>query len=630
MPRKLTAILSADVAGYSRLMACDEAATVRNLTAHRQIITTVVNEHHGRVVDSPGDNLLAEFPSAVDAVAGAVAVQRRLKAQNQALPQQRRMRWRMGVNLGDVISEEGRLYGDGVNVAARIEGLAAPGGVSISASIHEQVKNKLELGFEDQGRHKVKNIAEPVWVYRVLPSKTAVSHQSYWALLPVLALALVVAGAWGLWRYHLAPSTLVQAPREQAASPAKRAHPLPGKPSIAVLPFDNLSGDAGQQYLCDGITENIIAALSKMPRLFVIARNSVFTYQGKAVKVQQVAEELGVHYVLEGSVLKAGDKLRVTAQLVDATSGHHLWAETYDQPMGDLFKVMDGITKKIAVSLEVKLSSGEQARLWHRTASLKAWGEMVRGFGAFITYDKEGNAKARRLFRRAVELDPDYAFAWTMLAWTYFIDARFGYTGDPGKAIAQAQALGHRAEALDLDQPQVHALLGYIALMQGNYQQALAQGEKSVTLGPNEITALVLFAQTLTYTGQPQRAVTLCRRALRMHPHAPAYIYLVLGNALRDADRLEQARDAFLQGLKRAPGGLLNIAARLGLVAVYMQTGQKAEARAMAQAVLEEDPHFDLRRFRASRFYQDPALQQKWESLLLKAGLPPGPAVKSR
>ncbi|NIS69645.1 MAG: hypothetical protein GTO12_12040 [Proteobacteria bacterium] len=338
LQRKLTAILSADVKGYSRLMGEDEEATIRTLTAHRKVMATLIQKHRGRVVDAPGDNVLAEFGSVVDAVECAVEIQRELATRNTELPKDRRMEFRIGVNLGDVIAEGKRIYGDGVNVAARIEGLAEGGGICISGSVCDQIENKLALRFEYLGERAVKNIKRPVRVYRVVVEPEAVGAE-------------------------------VLKPLE-----------LPDEPSIAVLPFTNLSGDPAQEYFSDGITEQIITGLSKIPHLFVIARNSAFTYKGKPFKVQQVSEELGVRYVLEGSVQRSGDRVRISAQLIDATSGHHLWAEKYDRDLRDIFALQDEITLKILTALQVKLTEGDQAHLWaRRTDNLETYLKYLEG-----------------------------------------------------------------------------------------------------------------------------------------------------------------------------------------------------------------------------------------------------------
>ena len=362
--RKLTAILSADVAGYSRLMQDDEAATVKTLEAYKQIISDLVKQHRGRVVDSPGDNLLAEFASVVDAVQCAVAIQKELQARNTELPENRKMLFRIGVNLGDVIEEESRIYGDGVNIAARLESLADPGGICVSKTAFDQIETKLPFGYEFLGEQTVKNIAKPVGAYRVVleprvtKKKGAGLKQGAGRRIAIigLAAALVVVAGVALWQSFLRPAAPPPAPAAEKADPKQMALPLPELPSIAVLPFVNLSEDPKQQLLCDGITDNIINALSKVPQLFVIARNSTFTYKGKTVKAKQVSEELGVRYVLEGSIQRTGDRVRISAQMVDALTGHQLLSERFDGETTDLFALQDDIAMKVLGAIQIKLS----------------------------------------------------------------------------------------------------------------------------------------------------------------------------------------------------------------------------------------------------------------------------------
>jgi adenylate cyclase len=355
--RKLTAILSADVKGYSRLMGEDEKGTVRTLNAYKELMANLIQQHHGRVVDAPGDNLLAEFGSVVDAVECAVEIQKELKTRNAKLPENRRMEFRIGVNLGDVVEEQGRIYGDGVNIAARLESVAEAGGVCISGTAYDQVENKLSVGYEYLGEHAVKNIAKPVRMYRVLMEPEAVGkvigekkvRPGQWKSIAIglVVILIIVVAAVVLWKLYTP-----FAPQLEVASKEKMAFPLPDKPSIAVLPFTNMSGDPKEEYFCDGITDQIITSLSMIPRLFVIARNSTFVYKGKAVKVNKVAEEMGVRYVLEGSVQKSKDRVRILVQLIDAIKGIHLWSERYDRDLKDLFSLQDEIARQIMTALQ--------------------------------------------------------------------------------------------------------------------------------------------------------------------------------------------------------------------------------------------------------------------------------------
>jgi len=377
--RKLTTIFSADVAGYSKLMGNDEAATVKTITAYRKVMSELITQHRGRVIDSPGDNLLADFGSVVDAVQCAVAVQKELRARNSELPEDRKMEFRIGINLGDVIEEGDRIYGDGVNIAARLEGLADPGGICISKTAFDHIESKLPYGYDFIGDQTVKNIDKPVGAYRVSmePRVTVTGKSKKEESVPVWrrkaflvrgVAVLVVAVAVGIWQFY------IQRPSVEPASVEKMAFPLPDKPSIAVLPFNNLNGDPKQEYFSDGLTEEIITALSKIQQLFVIARNSTFTYKGKPVNVKTMAEDLGVRYVLEGSIQKSGDQIRVNVQLIDALTGHHQWSDRYDRKFEDIFKLKDEIIFKIAIELAVELTDGERARSLSRyTDNLEAW-----------------------------------------------------------------------------------------------------------------------------------------------------------------------------------------------------------------------------------------------------------------
>jgi TolB-like protein/class 3 adenylate cyclase len=477
--RKLTTMFSADVVGYSRLMAEDEAATVKTLKAYRKILTELIKQHRGRVVDSPGDNLLAEFTSVVDAVQCAVAVQKELQARNAELPKDLRMEFRIGVNLGDVIEEEERIYGDGVNIAARLEALADPGGVCISKTAFDQIETKLPLGYENLGEQTVKNIAKPVGAYRVLmePRVTGVGvgeEKRAWlvrrkAILAGAVAVLVLAIAVVIWNYYL------RGPRVEPASEERMAYPLPDKLSIAVLPFENMSGDPEQDYIADGITENIITGLSKTPQMFVIARNSVFTYKGKPVKIRQVSEELGVQYVLEGSVQKEGERVRITAQLVDALKGHHLWAEQYDRELKELFALQDEITMKILTALEVKLTEGLQALVYHRTTeNLDAYVKVLKGREYIYTHDPENLTLARQILQEAVALDPEYLVAWRHLAVTYLMEVWLGVSGSPGKSIERAEELAQKILFQDDTDAEAYQILGQIYLVKGQLEESAA------------------------------------------------------------------------------------------------------------------------------------------------------------
>src|SRR5262245_11623366 len=480
--RRLAAILSADVKGYSRLMGADEIATIRTLTAYRAVMTSLIQQHRGRVVDSPGDNLLAEFCGVFEAVQCAAEIQQELRTRNADLPPDRRMEFRIGINLGDVIVEGERIYGDGVNIAARLESLAEPSGICISGTVHDQVETKLALQYEYLGAQAVKNIAKPVPVYRIhLEPQTAIGQGE--ASLPLPARA-----------------------SEMSAGYAKTIT-LPEQPSIVVLPFTNISSDPEQEYFSDGITEDLITDLSKLSGLFVISRNSAFLYKGKAVKPEQVSQELGVRYLLEGSIRKANSRVRITAQLIDSTTGYHLWAERYDRDLQDIFAVQDEVTHKIVAALEVKLTEGEQQRLGRApTENLEAYDYYLRGLECHALTTEEANAQAQQLFAKAIQLDPQFAIAHAYLGWTYFEDWVLGWNQNT-EALARAASWAQRALALDRTLSDGHRLLGIIHLWKKEHEQAVAEIEQATTLDPNRADNYVALGDVLNWAGRPEEAI---------------------------------------------------------------------------------------------------------------------------
>jgi adenylate cyclase len=506
--RKLIAILSADVKGYSRLMGEDEKGTVRTLNVYKEVMTGLIQHHRGRVVDAPGDNVLAEFGSVVDAVECAVEIQIELKTRNAELPENRRMEFRIGVNLGDVIEDGEQILGDGVNIAARLESLSEAGGICISGTAFDQVRNKLELGYEYLGEQTVKNIALPVRAYKVLMEpkeagkvigeKKAKLRKWQRTALFGIAILIVMAAGVAIWKLYIRPT-----PQIEVASKEKMLHPLPDKPSIAVLPFVNMSGDPKQEFFSDGITEEIITALSKIPQVFVIARASTFHYKGKAVKVKQVSEELGVRYVLEGSIRKGVDKIRITAQLIDATMGHYLWAERYDRDLKDIFALQDEITLKIISALQVKLTVGEQARMTAKgTKNLEAYLKLMQASEAWGGLNKEGNALARKLVEEVIALDSNYAMAYLRLSATHLMDLTYGTTESPEKSLRRAEECVQKALFLDDSSPEAHAFLGRIYLTKRQYEKAIAEGEQALALGPNSDFVQAALAFSLYQAGR--------------------------------------------------------------------------------------------------------------------------------
>jgi adenylate cyclase len=587
MERKLTAIMCADVHGYSRLMEADEEATIRNLSAHRRTIDRLIEQHHGRFVNSAGDSALAEFASAVNAVECAVEIQTALKTENAEVSPSRRMEFRIGVNLGDVVVEGGEIYGDGVNVAARLESLAEPGSIYISASIHEQIGNKLPLGYEDLGEQHVKNIAKPIRVFRVLSNgiapklreKRRLPH-SYWraGVLSLAGLAIT------LTTFVLVQHVSLRPPRTHASitAPQTPALALPDKPSIAVLPFTNMSGDHEQEYFSDGITDDLITGLSRLPGLFVIARNSTFTYKGKAVPLQQVNKELGVKYVLEGSVRKAADQVRITARLADATTGAELWAERYDRPLRDVFALQDEIVRRIVTTLNLQLALSQQGFLIPRsTENLEAYDDLLRGMEAFVSLTSNGNVKARQMFEKAIALDPKYALAYADLGWNYWFGWGFGFNADPN-GLQRALHLEQQAIALDDSLATAHSALARIYLTIGQYDQAVSEAQSGVALDPNSGDAYFWLADTLNSQAKPAEALEAVEKAMRLDPlNSDTYLF-EQGWAYSLLGRRKEATSALKRDLVRYPDQFV---AHSLLGSDYSFLGDEEGARAEAAAV---------------------------------------------
>jgi len=632
--RKLRAILSADVKGYSLLMADDEAFTVKTLKFYRKVMSAQIVRYKGRVVDTPGDNLLSEFASVVDAVQCAVEIQKILKVKNEDLSSDKRLEFRIGVNIGDVIQDGDSIYGAGVNVAARIEGLADAGGVCISRNAYDHVKDKLSFGYEYLGEHEVKNIKDPVRVYKVLMNPedagkligdvpTPATKKWVWAT-GVLALIVIISVVWQVYQKMTEPEF-------EPARIEEMAFPLPEKPSIAVLPFKNLNDDSSQDYIAVGITENIISALSNISDMFVIASGSTLTYKGKPVKIQHVSEELSVRYVLEGSAQKFGNRVRVNAKLIDATTGHYLWSEKYDRELHDIFALQDEITHKIIVELQVKLTEGEQARVSQKsTTNLEAWNYANRGLAFWLRTSKENNAKAMKLFEKAVELDPNYVWAWVKLAWTHVMAAKPGWSSSPSEHRKKVFEISKNVLILDESDSDVHALLGLSYLMQGEYDKAITEGEKSLVLGPTNAQAHVLLAVSMNAVGRFDDVIRLVKKAMRLHPYYPAYYLQWLGGAYRMTGRYEDALIAYNQLLDRSRNGEYPIiAAHLFLADLYSEFGKENEARTHTAEIIKIEPRFSLEGIsKVSTYgYKDPVHLERRLKALRKAGIPDKPPL---
>ncbi len=627
--RRLAAILAADMVGYSRLIGLDEAGTIARQKAHRrELIDPKIAEHGGRIVKTTGDGLLVEFASAVDAVLCAVEVQRAMGTRETQVPEDRRIAYRVGINLGEIVIDGEDILGDGVNVAARLEGLAEPGGIRISDVVFKNVKGKLDLGFADLGPQNVKNIAEPVPTYRVLldPSdigkfvadKRGPPPFRRWAAGALVAVLVLAAGGLAIWRPW--------EPGMEPASSNKAALALPDEPSIAVLPFTNLSGDPEQEYLSDGITESLISRLARLPDLFVIARNSSFTYKGEAVDVRQVGRDLGVRYILEGSVQKAGERLRITAQLVEAATGEHLWADSYDRELQDLFAVQDEITRTVATELAVKLTVGEVARTdFQATDNVEAYELWLRGVETYRLFRKETNARAGELFEKAIELDPQYARAIGYLGWVRLNESRFWWVEDRDRSFRQAEELARRAIAVDADSIVGHNLLSRIYSLQRQYEQAIAQGERVVAIEPSSASGYASLAWTMVLAGRPEEGLVPIRKALRLSPYPPVWYLGVETDINYLTGQYEAAIASGRKVLDRTQVGVQARKAWKMLIASNVELGREAAARAEAEKYLEKDPDFSVQGFAEwarESGYMDQRSQDRYLEALRTAGLP--------
>ena len=513
--RRLTAILAADVAAYSRLMGIDEEGTHEHLQAHLgDLINPKIAEHRGRIVKNTGDGFLAEFASVVDAVRCAVEVQRGMADRDLEMADERRIRFRIGINLGDVIAEERDIFGDGVNVAARLEALAEPGGICISRVVRDQVRDRLDYIFEDLGEQAVKNIARPVRVFRVGDNAAPIEER-----LPA-------------WSQPL---------------------PLPDKPSIAVLPFTNMSSDPEQEFFADGIAEDIITALSRYPSLFVIARNSSFTYRGRAVDVKQVGCELGVRYVLEGSLRKAGNRIRVTAQLIEAETAQHIWAEHYDRDLADIFVVQDDITEAVTIAITPAIAEAEQQRAARKPpGSLDAWAAYQRGLWHFNKVSAEDNALARKFFQQAVDLDPRFAGGYKGLCAVESNEADYEGRG-LSETLRSAEASARRAVALDGADAEARSLLSTALRRRGDYEGGLAEAERALTISPNMAGAHYAKGASLVSAGRPKEALAAIERSIRLDPRRSAVRFNQIALALYFTGEYDAAVDAANRAIRSSP-----------------------------------------------------------------------------
>ena len=593
LKRKLAAILSADVVGYSKLMTDNEEATVHTIKSYRKIIESLIVEHRGRLVDSPGDNLLAEFGSVVDALRCAWDIQQEIKSRNADLAKNRRMTFRIGVNLGDVIEEEGRIYGDGVNVAARLESLSDAGGICISGSVYNYVENKVPFRFEDPGEQSVKNIEKPIQVYRVLME----SETTF-----------------------------------QKASAINEDYTIPGfggAPAIAVLPFDNLSKDPDQEYFADGIAEDLITRLSSWRSFPVIARNSSFTYKGRPVNVKQVSKELGVRYVVEGSVRKAVDKLRISAQLIDAKTGAHIWADRYDRKLMDIFAIQDEITLAIATAIGKKLNVVEGHRLANfQSKNLNAYDMWMRGYWiqtkAYI--DSNWNEKlfdARRLHERAIKLDQNFTRAYVALAFTYVLEWWGSEVSEESREILnKAEIFARKSVVLDPQLGEAHLVMGHVHMLRKERSEMLSSLYRAIEINPCLSDAYIQLGFSLAESNQPEEAISVLDKGIQLSPRDPWLFdfYRAKSYAYFAAKKYEEAIEWAKRSIQQGGNNYLHF---ITLAASQYHNGQAEEAKISIKKAENVAPmKLTITQLRRSFYYLDTDFLERWMDGLRKAGLP--------
>jgi adenylate cyclase len=578
--QRLAAILAADVAGYSRLMSLDERATVEALDAARRVFRSRIESNQGRIIDMAGDSVLAVFETATGAVNAALAVQAELAALAADLPDDRRMRFRIGVHLGDVMEKaDGSVYGDGVNIAARLEGLAEPGGITVSESIHAAVRGKTGGVFEDRGEQPVKNIAYPVRVFALRPD-----------------------------------------PSEPGPAASSFPDPFAGKPSIAVLAFDNMTGDPTQEFFCEGISEDIITDLSKIEGIGVIGRQSAFAYKGKANDLRRVCTELGVRYVLEGSVRKAGTQFRVTAQLIEGSSGTHLWAKRYDRENGDAFLVGDQIAEDIVASLDVKLARGEDSRVWRRAIkSVAARDLFSQGQSANYRTTLADNRRARELFLEAIVLEPDTAQLYASAAMTHVVDVMQGWSDDVTASLEEAGSLSAKAVALDDENAGAHYAQAFVTMLNGNYTEAGVEARRALSLRPMCVGPRAGLAYVELYSGHWQQARRYAQEAIRFNPIVPNWYLYIAAAAEFFSGQPTEALVTVSKVLERSPGLRF---ARVLRAAVLMSLQRKQEAAAEVARLLKDEPDFSLARLARTQPFMDARERERYFELLRGAGLP--------
>jgi len=581
---KLAAILSADAVGYSRLMTEDEVATIRTLAACRDKINTHVHGNRGRVVDFVGDNMLAEFSSALDAVDCAVKIQETLEQFNAKLDQNRRMQFRIGIDLGEVLIDKDVIYGDGVNIASRLEGLAEPGGICISEFVYSQVHSKLNIGFVDVGTKKLKNFSTPVKVYKVIEQKTK------------------------------APTLVTGAVPDQEIS-----LPLPNKPSLAVLPFANLSADSKQDYFSDGLTMDIMTALVSIPGLFLISEISMFSYKSKAPSIRELGGQLGVSHVLDGGVRKEGDRIRITARLLETTTGRQVWAERYDRKIDDIFAVQDEITERIVEAMDIKLVTGEMAHTIRKVLrNPDALEYYYRGWEALFGSTKNDIEEAQQMFEETTRLEPESSFGYALAAWAHWWSVDLGLSEDIAHSLERAIELARKAEDLEDFTGLSNLVMAQIHLYKHEHDKALEAAQKAVLARPSCDLSYVAKANILTYLGRPTEAIDLAKFAIRLAPVYPPFFQKTLAAAFYGNGQYEEAITSAKEVIKSDEG---NLDAFLILAGANAALDQQEEASKAATEIKRIKPDFLLKKYAETQPYRDPKILKQVTSMLQRAGV---------
>jgi adenylate cyclase len=621
--RRLAAILATDVVGYTRLMEEDEAGTLAVLKNHRaELIDPTIAEQKGRIVKLIGDGMLAEFPSVVAAVECAVTIQRTMSERNAEVPEDRQIRLRVGINLGDVIVDEDDIYGDGVNVAARLESLADPGGICISERVFEDVHGKLDCGFEYLGEQQVKNIERPIPAYRVLMDADAGTTRRVrpktrgrrTVAFAVLAAAVVVVAGLGTWL------ALMQAREPPPEATLQSGLALPDRPSIAILPFNNMSGDPEQEYFSDGMTEDLITDLSKVSGLFVIARNSSFAYKGRSVDLREVGRELGVRYILEGSIRKVGGSVRINAQLIDSTTGGHIWAERFDRDIEDVFALQDEVTQQIVSALAVTLNPEEQQRFERKNKiDPKAYDLFLRGLERLRRFTPETNVEARAFFHEAMMVDPRFARAVSNIGFTYAMDVFIGGDVDRDENLRLAERYAEAAVKLDDTVPAVLFGISFIYERLQRFDEAVETAQRAVELDTNYADGYAQLAAALIQAGRAQEGLEAIQTAMRLNPQRPSFYLDILARAHFMDGRYEEAVELYAQVAEVNPGFM---SAHRGLAASYAHLGRIEDAEWEAAEILALQPDFSLKKEEAINTFKRKEDMDRYIEGLRKAGLP--------